>query len=206
MLSLEKTSALASCFGPGSPGYGGLGAPRSTSMAYLYVESHIHSHGHFTDTEDGDSDTAPEINGLDGAQAQGTLTTPSPLLIHTVKNQRSILALAVSSSNIYAGTQGGDLLVSHWQNIIPCTCGLTVTMVDLVTGNLRIAPHCCCTQRQHTMPVPITGWQLTLFQRRRCDRERERVTAHSEICQLTLCRSGVPRLSTDFTPSILHMT
>ncbi|SLM39934.1 WD40/YVTN repeat-like-containing domain [Lasallia pustulata] len=55
-------------------------------------------------------DTASAINGLDGARAQGTVTSPSPLLIHTVKNQRSILALAVSSSNIYAGTQGGELL------------------------------------------------------------------------------------------------
>lgn len=175
-------------------------------MAYLHAESHIITDGDFTDTEHGDSDTAPAINGLDGARAQGTVTSPSPLLIHTVKNQRSILALAVSSSNIYAGTQGGELLVRHRQDIIPCTYGLTVTMVDLVTGNLRIAPHCCCTQRQHTMPVPITGRQATLFQRRRCDRERERFTAHSDICQLTLCRSGVPRLSTDFTPSTLHMT
>lgn len=67
----------------------------------------------FTDTDHGDSDTAPEINGRDGTQPQRPVNASSPALLHTVKNQRSILALVVSNSNIYAGTQGGELLVSH---------------------------------------------------------------------------------------------
>ena len=36
-----------------------------------------------------------------------------PALFHKVKNQRSILALVVSNSKIYAGTQGGEILVSR---------------------------------------------------------------------------------------------
>ena len=34
-----------------------------------------------------------------------------PALFHKVKNQKSILAIAVSDSRIFAGTQGGELLV-----------------------------------------------------------------------------------------------
>ena len=36
---------------------------------------------------------------------------PQPKLLHKVKNKRSILALAVAKAKIYAGTQGGDILV-----------------------------------------------------------------------------------------------
>lgn len=82
-------------------------------MAYLRPQFHINSDGDATDTDHGDSDTAAEISGLDGAQAQRTVNGSSPALLHTVKNQRSILALVVSNSNIYAGTQGGELLVSR---------------------------------------------------------------------------------------------
>ena len=34
-----------------------------------------------------------------------------PVLFHKVRNQRSILAIAVSDSKIYAGTEEGELLV-----------------------------------------------------------------------------------------------
>lgn len=34
-----------------------------------------------------------------------------PTLFHRVRNQRSILALVVSDQRIYAGTQGGEILV-----------------------------------------------------------------------------------------------
>ena len=34
-----------------------------------------------------------------------------PALFHKVKNQKSILAIIVSDSKIFAGTQGGELLV-----------------------------------------------------------------------------------------------
>ena len=82
-------------------------------MAHLRPQFQTNSDEETTDTDHGDSDTAAEINGLDGAQAPRTANASPPALLHTVKNQRSILALVVSDSNIYAGTQGGDLLVSH---------------------------------------------------------------------------------------------
>ena len=38
---------------------------------------------------------------------------PPPKLFHRVRNQRSILALVIAESEIYAGTQGGDILVRY---------------------------------------------------------------------------------------------
>lgn len=35
-----------------------------------------------------------------------------PVLFHKIKNERSILALAVSDSRLFAGTQAGEILVS----------------------------------------------------------------------------------------------
>lgn len=63
-----------------------------------------------TDTDRGDSDinTNGDHNGITATSASND-TQPS--LFHKIKNQKSILALALSDSRIYAGTQGGDLLV-----------------------------------------------------------------------------------------------
>lgn len=38
---------------------------------------------------------------------------PSPVLFHKVEHDRSILALAVIDSNLFAGTQGGEVVVSR---------------------------------------------------------------------------------------------
>lgn len=58
-----------------------------------------------TDADHGDSDAAIVKNGKAGKSG------PEPTLFHKIKNQKSILALAVSDSRLYAGTQGGELLV-----------------------------------------------------------------------------------------------
>ena len=38
-----------------------------------------------------------------------------PTLFHRFRNQRSILAVVVSDQRIYAGTQGGEILVCPWR-------------------------------------------------------------------------------------------
>ena len=43
-----------------------------------------------------------------------------PKLFHKVKNQRSILALVIGDAKIYAGTQGGDILVSIYLAAVAC--------------------------------------------------------------------------------------
>lgn len=61
-------------------------------------------------TDHDESDVTTDAESHDGAQS-ATLTGPTPTLLHKVKNQNSILALLVSESKIFAGTQCGDLLV-----------------------------------------------------------------------------------------------
>ena len=48
-----------------------------------------------------------------GRYAQPAARDSLPTLLHKVKNEKSILAIIVSSSRIYAGTQGGEILVSQ---------------------------------------------------------------------------------------------
>lgn len=62
-----------------------------------------------TDTDHVDSDTGG--NGAAGAQTSQT-NGVTPALFHRVRNERSILALVVSDQKIYAGTQGGEILVN----------------------------------------------------------------------------------------------
>lgn len=53
-------------------------------------------------------DAAVDTNGHAKA-ASGPGRTPK--LVHRMKHDKSILALAVSSESIFAGTQGGEILV-----------------------------------------------------------------------------------------------
>lgn len=64
-----------------------------------------------TDTDRGESDT--DVGTTIDQNKKSPANTLEPTLFHQVKNQKSILALAVSDSKLYAGTQGGDLLVRH---------------------------------------------------------------------------------------------
>ena len=57
-----------------------------------------------------ESDTATDAEGHGGAPPT-SLTATNPTLFHKIQNQRSILALLISDSKLYAGTQNGDLLV-----------------------------------------------------------------------------------------------
>ena len=68
--------------------------------------------GDSTDTDHGDSDKTRQFNDTKSQLSGKPTRTSSPTLFHKVKNHKSILALVVSDSRIYAGTQGGELLVS----------------------------------------------------------------------------------------------
>ncbi len=57
-----------------------------------------------------ESDTPTDAEGH-GRAPPTSLTATNPTLFHKIQNQRSILALLVSDSKLYAGTQNGDLLV-----------------------------------------------------------------------------------------------
>ena len=51
------------------------------------------------------------IGGANGAEKAVPTANQRPVLSHRMKHDKSILALAVSSQYIFAGTQGGEILV-----------------------------------------------------------------------------------------------
>ena len=61
-------------------------------------------------SDNDESDAATDVEGHGGAPSPFFNTT-NPILFHKIKNQPSILALSVSDSKLFAGTQNGDLLV-----------------------------------------------------------------------------------------------
>lgn len=61
-------------------------------------------------SDNDESDAATDVEGRGGAPTT-LVNATSPILFHKIQNQRSILALLVSDSKLYAGTQNGDLLV-----------------------------------------------------------------------------------------------
>ena len=61
-------------------------------------------------SENDESDPTTDVEGHGGAPST-LLNATNPTLFHIIKHQWSILALLVSESKLYAGTQNGDLLV-----------------------------------------------------------------------------------------------
>jgi len=52
-----------------------------------------------------------------GAEKAGPNAIGTPVLSHRMKHDKSILALAVSSRYIFAGTQGGEILVRQLNRV-----------------------------------------------------------------------------------------
>ena len=64
-----------------------------------------------TDSKGGNADANTSFGLERSFSHTDEATTTAPALFHKVKNKKSILALTVSNSRIFAGTQGGELLV-----------------------------------------------------------------------------------------------
>ena len=62
------------------------------------------------DTDNSDVDHRKPTPGQKDSNLQERISN-GPILFHKVKNQRSILSLIVSDGKIFAGTQGGEILV-----------------------------------------------------------------------------------------------
>ena len=63
-------------------------------------------------SDNDESDAATDVEGHGGAPPT-LLSATNPTLFHKIQNQRSILALLVSDSKLFAGTQNGDVLVCY---------------------------------------------------------------------------------------------
>jgi di- and tripeptidase len=61
------------------------------------------------------NDGAAESNGVEKPAA---MLSKTPVLAHRMKHDKSILALVVSSQYIFAGTQGGEILVCKVVDIV----------------------------------------------------------------------------------------
>ena len=73
-----------------------------------------------TESEYYEPGTKTQRHAPDSSEERTSTGSNPPILFHKVKNQKSILALVVSDSKIYAGTQGGEILVSYTD--IMCSC------------------------------------------------------------------------------------
>ena len=76
-------------------------------MAYLLPTLTLHGKSQ-SDNDESDAPTDLEGNGDPPATR---LNVATPTLFHKIQNLYSILALVISESKLYAGTQNGDLLV-----------------------------------------------------------------------------------------------
>ena len=81
-------------------------------MAHLSPRANgRNSNGETTDTECVDSDAATSEDASTVSSSRPLAGQSLPELITKIWNPKSVLALAVSESKIYAGTQDGDILV-----------------------------------------------------------------------------------------------
>ena len=81
-------------------------------MANLLPSSVTDGQRSHDDTDNDVSDAAIEFE-RNSAASPLSIKAHRPLLFHKIHNQTSILALLISDSKIYAGTQSGDLLVCY---------------------------------------------------------------------------------------------
>ena len=72
-----------------------------------------HGDGQLANARYGSSGATNGLDRANGYYADAGLGAHQPTLFHKVKNQKSILALVVSDSKIYAGTQDGELKVRY---------------------------------------------------------------------------------------------
>ena len=81
-------------------------------MAYL-LPTLLNDGERSRDDTDNDASDAPDDFERKGGTGSLSIKAHRPLLFHQIQNQTSILALLISDSKIYAGTQSGDLLVCY---------------------------------------------------------------------------------------------
>ena len=89
-----------------------------------------------TDGSDVDGLSTPQDNER-YSQSQGQRPRSSagatPVLFHKVKDTRSILSLIVSESQIFAGTQGGEILVC---STLAMLANVAYSSIGVVASNL----------------------------------------------------------------------
>src|SRR5689334_5417643 len=91
--------------------------PKLRAGLQRHAMSHISQEPGLT-RRDGAGQSSNVANGSLNGHARGRSSSNRvPALSHRMKHDKSILALAVSSKDIFAGTQGGEILVCARRNV-----------------------------------------------------------------------------------------
>jgi hypothetical protein len=70
-----------------------------------------------------------------GVETSADMASRTPVLAHRMKHDKSILALAVSSQYIFAGTQGGEILVRMARDMVGRCADLDRSIVSIRTSS-----------------------------------------------------------------------
>ena len=135
-------------------------------MAHLLPTSFVDGERSYDNT-DNDAPGSDFRVGVNGGGRLPSMRAQKPSLFHKIQNHKSILALLISDSKIYAGTQNGDLLVGH-------TCDTSRAQPrclhdkGVVLGNVRASIQCPRAQRQRPLSLFVGRRKASIFERRRC--------------------------------------
>lgn len=143
-----------------------------------------------TDTDRGESDTG--VATSTGQNKKSPVNILEPTLFHKVKNQKSILALAVSDSKLYAGTQGGELLVRY---LIGCVCIRQWLTIGRRCGRWKRTSSCSASSRIRAVfsVSPYLRTRIYCYQALGMQLSMKETRIFVALPILTHLRFGVPR-------------
>ena len=95
-----------------------------------------------------------ETIGAERGEQHADSETEAPGNVHRFQHDQSILALATTDAHIYAGTQGGEILVDVLNATIAASL---LTVPGLLTADLRTHNRASCTQWECPCVVLLTG-------------------------------------------------
>lgn len=85
---------------------------------------------------------------------------------HRVLASRSVLALVIDEECVFAGLQGGDIVVCRNISVEPCS-ELRLMYTGVVSRDVRAGSVSPCAQGECAEPLPVRRWKPRLLEWRR---------------------------------------
>jgi len=101
-----------------------------------------------------------EAVGAERGEQHAESESEAPVNVHRFHHDQSILALASTDSHIYAGTQGGEILVGR---VNATMAAPALTVLGLLTADLRTHSRASCTQWERPCAVLFAGQAVALL-------------------------------------------
>jgi len=98
--------------------------------------------------------------GAERGEQHAESESEAPVNVHRFQHHESILALASTDSHIYAGTQGGEILVGK---INATVATAVLTALGLFTADLRTHSRASCTQWERPCIVLFARQALAIL-------------------------------------------